>query len=584
MLLDVRKHDLKILMGLIGLVQGLCLYVLVEHGSALLGPTPLVAGLIVFAATAPLCAYISFDPDRQAASALFALAIGAVLGLLHGLDQALIGDQGVNDFLFYASVTIGVVIVGCVSLTFFQTWLERGFRFPYEDLFEHGWTNAMLLAVASAYTGAAWLVLTLWQRLFGLVGILVFRHIFTNTAFEWIFTCFAAGISLAIAREHAKLVYTLRDLCITLARILAPILALIAILFLAVLPFTGLAPLWKTAAATPILLSVIGISVLFMTGVVNDGKSGLAGPAIASWIIAIELAVMPILAGLALWGTGLRIHQYGLTPARIFSTLLIVVAGAHALAYCYGVLRYRSAWPSWVTCVNPPLAIGVVALVLLAQMPGINPYAVSARDQMARLQSGRVDSKAFDLGVFKFDLGKYGMRALKLVEEDKTLPQRDVIEENLKTLAQSVTTFPAGATIPVSVLSYVATKKAPIIQMCKTSTDNTCFLIASDLDNDGTTDYLLVNAGPLGAYGFLLTRSARAGATGTDEWDEDTLAIFGYSSANKADFVNALKAGDIHVAMPRFQDLKIGQVTVQVIPTGESTETIRSLVVKPPAK
>ena len=299
-------------------------------------------------------------------------------------------------------------------------------------------------------------------------------------------------------------------------------MAVVAILFLAVLPVTGPATLWKTSAATPILLTLIGLSILLMTGVVNDGKSDLAMPKPALWLIAVELALMPILAGLALYATTLRVQQYGLTPARIYALIIVVIAAAHAIGYCYGVLRYRSRWAEWVARVNPPLAIGVVAVVLLMQMPWINPYAVSVRDQMARLTSGKVDIAKFDYGIFKFYLGKYGSKALDRIAADTTLADQDALHESLKMLADSnqayqwqarrrgelgrataedvakaVTTIPADLKIPDDLVDAIAKSQAFTIRRCKTSTLYQCVLVPMDIDGDGTPEYLYAATGGL---------------------------------------------------------------------------------------
>ena len=592
MLLDSRRHDLKLLLGLIGLAQGFALYLLVQKGVVVNGVNAVSAGLIVFFIAAPLAAYIGFDPDRLRASTIFALVVGALLGLALGINQGLVGDGGVNGPAYFAAEFLAIAISGCVALAFFQTFpAQDDVRFPYDQLFEHGWTNAMLIVVAAVYTGVVWLVLALWSALFNIVDITIFRRIFGDSLFIWVFTPFAVAISFSLARDHAKLVYALRSLCITLARVLAPVVAVIAVLFLAALPFTGLAPLWKTSAATPILLVLIGLSILLMTGVVNDGKSDLALPKPALWIIAVELALMPVLAGLALYATSLRIQQYGLTPARIYSLIIIVVAAAHALGYCYGVLRHRSRWPQWVTRVNPPLAIGVVAVVLLMQMPWINPYAVSVRDQMARLVNGKVDAAKFDYGVFRFELGKYGAKAIQRLASDKTLPNHDAIGEGLKTLAEAnssfewrarqrgdiggsvtpedvlktITTVPADLKIPDALVQALATTGNFAVRQCKTSTLFKCYLIPKDIDGDGQPEYLLLSAGGLVPFVMIYAQTTASGGK-TPGWTMLRTQISGLQPGSGDAFVDALISGKITLTAPRYQNLQVGPATIQITP------------------
>ncbi len=589
MLLDSRRHDLKLLLGLIGLAQGFALYLLVQKGVFINGLDAVSAGLIVFALAAPLAVYIGYDPDRTVASTAFALAVGAVLGLALGVNEALVGHDGLDTGVLYLADFLTIAITGCVALAFFQTWLAHGRDgFPYEDLFEHGWTNAMLILVAAIYTGVVWLVLWLWAALFKIVDITIFDRIFTDSLFVWVFTGFAVAVSFALAREHAKLVYAIRSLCITLARILAPVVAVVAILFLAVLPVTGLATLWKTSAATPILLTLIGLSILLMTGVVNDGKSDLVMPKPALWLIAVELALMPILAGLALYATTLRVQQYGLTPARIYALIIVVIAAAHAIGYCYGVLRYRSRWAEWVARVNPPLAIGVVAVVLLMQMPWINPYALSVRDQMARLTSGKVDIAKFDYGIFKFYLGKYGSKALDRIAADTTLPDQDALHESLNMLADSneayqwqarrrgelgrataedvakaVTTIPADLKIPDDLVDAIAKSQAFAIRRCKTSTLYHCVLVPMDINGDGTPEYLYAATGGLTPFVVIFAQNTVVPNGG---WSLLRSRITGLDPGTSDAFMQALIDGKATLSPPRYPDVKVGPTTIQIIP------------------
>lgn len=589
MLLDSRRHDLKLLLGLIGLAQGFALYLLVQKGVFNNGLDAVSAGLIVFALAAPLAVYIGYDPDRTVASTAFALAVGAVLGLALGVNEALVGHDGLDTGVLYLADFLTIAITGCVALAFFQTWLAHGRKgFPYEDLFEHGWTNAMLILVAAIYTGVVWLVLRLWAALFKILDITIFDRVFTDSLFVWVFTGFAVAVSFALAREHAKLVYAIRSLCITLARILAPVVAVVAILFLAVLPVTGLATLWKTSAATPILLTLIGLSILLMTGVVNDGKSDLAVPKPALWLIAVELALMPILAGLALYATTLRVQQYGLTPARIHALIIVVIAAAHAIGYCYGVLRYRSRWSEWVARINPPLAIGVVAVVLLMQMPWINPYAVSVRDQMARLTSGKVDIAKFDYGIFKFYLGKYGSKALDRIAADTTLPDQDALHESLNMLtdsneayqwqarrrgelgrataedvAKAVTTIPADLKIPDDLVDAIAKSQAFAIRRCKTSTLYHCVLVPMDIDGDGTPEYLYAATGGLTPFVVIFAQNTVVPNGG---WLLLRSRITGLDPGTSNAFMQALIDGKATLSPPRYPDVKVGPTTIQIIP------------------
>ncbi|KAK0348746.1 hypothetical protein LTR94_035955, partial [Friedmanniomyces endolithicus] len=57
----------------------------------------------------------------------------------------------------------------------------------------------------------------------------------------------------------------------TILSVLAPVLATGLLLFLAALPFTGLAPLWQaTSATTPILLCCVAGALILINATIGD--------------------------------------------------------------------------------------------------------------------------------------------------------------------------------------------------------------------------------------------------------------------------------------------------------------------------
>ncbi len=50
----------------------------------------------------------------------------------------------------------------------------------------------------------------------------------------------------------------------SICQVLLPVVSFVALLFLVVLPWTGLAPLWDTGHASPVLLGIVVLLVLFV--------------------------------------------------------------------------------------------------------------------------------------------------------------------------------------------------------------------------------------------------------------------------------------------------------------------------------
>ena len=117
------------------------------------------------------------------------------------------------------------------------------------------------------------------------------------------------------------------------------------------------------------------------------------------------MPVWCVLAGLAI---RLRIQQYGLTPERVYVTVLIGIASGYALGYVGALLWRGPTWLAGIRRVNVPLALGVALLGVLLHTPWLDPLRWSARSQYARLAAGDVDAAVFDYAFLRFKLGQVG--------------------------------------------------------------------------------------------------------------------------------------------------------------------------------
>jgi hypothetical protein len=86
----------------------------------------------------------------------------------------------------YFPVALVLLVLWLMVLPFAQSRLASGrWRVQYELLFAVAWRNKFLLAEATLFTGLFWLLLTLWQTLFHLLGIDYFKDLFAEPIFVY---------------------------------------------------------------------------------------------------------------------------------------------------------------------------------------------------------------------------------------------------------------------------------------------------------------------------------------------------------------------------------------------------------------
>jgi hypothetical protein len=261
----------------------------------------------------------------------------------------------------------------------------------------------------------------------------------------------------------------------TVLSVLAPVLAVGLGLFVLALLLTGLAPLWeKTSATTPILLAAVAGAFALVNAVVGNSPEEEARGQVLRWSAIALAAVMTPLAIVAAISTWLRIDQHGFTPERLWALVFVLGVVAVALTYLWTLVRGRKAWADRLRPANIRLAIGICAVALFLAMPFVNFGAISTRDQLARLESGRVKPEEFDWAALKFDFGQPGRRALERIaasgspvlrrhaQRAQLLTNRwAALEEtrvgqNVRRLAGSIRVLPRQLPVPQPLLDVVA--------------------------------------------------------------------------------------------------------------------------------
>jgi hypothetical protein len=434
---------------------------------------------------------------------------------------------------------------------------------PYAEYFDLAWMHGVQLALSIAFTGVFWIVIALGGALFKLIGIDAIQKLTNEAAFAMPATCvmFAAAVQLTDVR--AGLVRGVRSVALTLLAWLLPLMTLIAAGFLASLPFTGLAPLWKTKAATALLLSAAAHLIVLINAAYQDGTE--PGPVVLRWaarIAGVLLIPIAILAGYALF---LRVDQYGLTPERVFAAAFVVVAGGYALGYAIAAIRPGS----WMKTLEPTnLLMAVVAVVLLVALftPIADPARLSVNSQAQRLEAGKVAPEKFDYQFLRFDSGRYGREALDRLKADKNpdIAKRAADAGAMKEKAYApanrgpdfanMKVYPAGKVLPDSFKTQDWT--ANDSDAVCTFAGMQCAALVLDIDGDGADEVLLASGGS-----FDVFKSTGHG------WRRIAQAS---SSCPGLDIDAALKAGTVRTEEPTARrDLLVGDQRLVLAPTGD---------------
>jgi hypothetical protein len=382
--------------------------------------------LATFVVTATLAFVMTAELRRLLWAVAFALGAAAILAFVGWFTASYNKSGVIVEYPFLAGI-----FAGMIAAPLFQTVRdEGGWRFPYARLHGHAWTDAVIVAASFFFMGVSYLLAQLIGQLFGLIGIKLFSDLLNEGWFNALLLGFAFGAALGLLRERDALVATLQKLVLVVFSVLAPVLAFALVGFLVSLPFTGLAPLWDSGVpTTPVLLAVAAGAVGLINAVIGDGKSDRSSNRVLRWsALLLSLSILP-LAVISALSMGVRIGQYGWTPDRIWGLIAVIVACVYGVAYLVSVARALRAkapldWDDHLRPANVKIALGICGLALFLAMPILDFGAMSARDQVARLKSGKTKEAEFDWKAMAFDFGPKGRAALTALSKSGSEFQR----------------------------------------------------------------------------------------------------------------------------------------------------------------
>jgi len=437
-LLSTPANRERIFLAIVGLLQGLATWSVLRIDPQEPLSRALCFGLLAWVLSSGLLLQFASSGTeyRRLSGVVLGLGIPFVLFTYHIVIQLPPnGSSYEGDGERVTTWCVAATLALYILLPYLQIYQRSGkVAFPYQELYRHSWNNFFLAGLGWFYAGVYWALVWMCAGLFKALGIDAIQQFISKPSFIAITTGLMGGVGVALAKEHAQIITTLRSIAATLFRSLTPLLVVIVLSFLAILPFTGLAPLWATKWASSILLALLLLILLFVNAVFQDGESARPYGMLLRRGVEAMLVAMPVLVGLTIYSMNLRIEQYGFTLERYYAIVFAMVLGGYGLGYAWSAARPSSLWLGSIRPFNVAFSFIVLGLAFALHSPLMDPLKRSAEDQEHRFLVGKVDVAHFDFVTMRFELGHYGQAVLDRLAQLTAHPAHQQIEAQLTKL------------------------------------------------------------------------------------------------------------------------------------------------------
>ncbi|MDM3249201.1 DUF4153 domain-containing protein [Citrobacter sp. Cf072] len=374
----------------------------------------------------------------------------------------------------------------------------------YPHFYRQLWLNALTLLIVFVANGLFWLVLLLWSEMFKLVGIPFFSTLFFDTDwFGYVAFGLITALAVVLARTQSRLVTAVQKLLTFIATGLLPLVALLALMFILTLPFTGLEAISQRVSAAGLMSTLTLLLLLLMAIVREPQKEALPYPGALRYLIKCSLVVAPIYMLIAGWSLWVRIQQYGWTPERLYGVLVVVVLLVWSFGYLASILR-RGHNPLEI---QGKVILGVsllaLGLLVLLSSPVIDAWRISVNSHMGLYHSGKI--KPDQVSLYMLDhSGKPGRAALEALQKDVAFNQdskrrrdlnsllqgsRDPVKELTATQLVSKVVIAPGSEKPDD--AFWTFVKAQGYRITSCAEQNACVLVSQDLNADGHPEQVL---------------------------------------------------------------------------------------------
>lgn len=350
--------------------------------------------------------------------ALLLFGLGWHLGWLASGGGAMPAAFRIGQLLGPFVLSMGAALF--ILAFFFRTWTEsHDLAFPYRRLLSLSWQNALTIGLLGLFVGVFWMLLWLLAFLFKILEVDFFRELFSKPGFAYPVTTLVMGLGLVLIRNRIRLIATVQFMCEVLIKALLPLAALIAVLFLAALPLTGIQRIWDTGYAGFLMMLLAVVLLFFFNAVLSETGEEPPYPAAIRWFVLGTMLILPINSVIAAIALYQRIDQYGLTDSRLWALILQVLIATYVFGSAVVILWRRGQFRAPLQRLNTILAAVLAATLLLVNTPLLDVHRIAADNQIARLKSGRTAVADIDLRYLRFELGEYGIRALHDLHDSK---------------------------------------------------------------------------------------------------------------------------------------------------------------------
>ena len=374
----------------------------------------------------------------------------------------------------------------------------------YPHFYRQLWLNALTLLIVFVANGLFWLVLLLWSEMFKLVGIPFFSTLFFDTDwFGYVAFGLITALAVVLARTQSRLVTAVQKLLTFIATGLLPLVALLALMFILTLPFTGLEAISQRVSAAGLMSTLTLLLLLLMAIVREPQKEALPYPGALRYLIKCSLIVAPIYMLIAGWSLWVRIQQYGWTPERVYGVLVVVVLLVWSFGYLASILRRGRNPLELQGLVILGVSLLALGLLVLLSSPVIDAWRISVNSHMGLYHSGKI--KPDQVSLYMLDhSGKPGRAALEALQKDVAFNQdskrrrdlnsllqgrRDPVKELTATQLVSKVVMAPGSQKPDD--AFWAFVKTQGYRITSCAEQNACVLVSQDLNADGHPEQVL---------------------------------------------------------------------------------------------
>ena len=510
------------------------------------------------AITAPTLFLLTVEAGNLKRAALFVGAFCAALALL----GVYIGWQASPIGAFPSGALIATfvltMLVACFKGAMYLQQLAARETIRYPALFTRSWRNFLVFGLSWTLTVGVALVLALWGALFAVIGIDFFQELFREDWFLFPVLAVAFGLGVFIFRRLTRVIDGVTSLLEGLMRLLLPLTAAVVAIFLAALPFTGLAPLWETGNGTALLMALNAIT-LFTVNAVYQADRHAPYPLFVHRPLYVCVALLPVVSALSVYGLSLRVVQYGWTVERCWALTLALLFAAFSVGYTWSIVRHRDRWPAALGRVNVGMGWVVLGVMLLVNTPLLDFRKVSLASQFARVERGEIALRDFDFRYARGQLARPAwLRLEALADEYETSdPELTALIRPVppgapgERIWESVTLRPEPFDVPEDL-------RAIAERGWYAGDRSTVVLIRIDMDGDGEAEYALLNAEAGGDYAWG-TLFRQAG----EEWVRFALDA---SAPGALDVNAALREGTVGTVDPTLPDLQVGELVFRPEP------------------